>query len=161
MNESVLFLPRVGSTNAWAKEHLDVFGPIGAVYTTNQTAGRGRLGRAWADAPGQALFCTVVLKTPLAQPATLPLFASLAVADTLHARYGVQCRIKWPNDLLLNGKKIALFGSYGWGDGEWMRSWEAVAKGFGAELACGSVICADAPDEEAQAACEALGKALA
>ena len=61
----------------------------------------------------------------------------------------------------LNGKKIALFGSYGWGDGEWMRSWEAVAKGFGAELACGSVICADAPDEEAQAVCEALGKALA
>ena len=61
----------------------------------------------------------------------------------------------------LNGKKIALFGSYGWGDGEWMRSWEAVAKGFGAELVCGSVICADAPDEEAQAACEALGKALA
>lgn len=107
LNESVLFLPQVGSTNAWAKEHLDRFGPIGAVYTTNQTAGRGRLGRAWADAPGQALFCTVVLKTPLAQPATLPLFASLAVADTLHARYGVQCRIKWPNDLLLNGKKIA------------------------------------------------------
>lgn len=61
----------------------------------------------------------------------------------------------------LQGKKIALFGSYGWGDGEWMRSWEAVAKGFGAELVCGSVICADAPDEEAQAACEALGKALA
>lgn len=61
----------------------------------------------------------------------------------------------------LKGKKIALFGSYGWGDGEWMRSWEAVAKGFGAELVCGSVICADAPDEEAQAACEALGKALA
>lgn len=61
----------------------------------------------------------------------------------------------------LGGKRIALFGSYGWGDGEWMRSWEAVAKGFGAELVCGSVICADAPDEEAQAACEALGKALA
>ena len=61
----------------------------------------------------------------------------------------------------LAGKKVALFGSYGWGDGEWMRSWEAVAKGFGAELVCGSVICADAPDEEAQAACEALGKALA
>ena len=61
----------------------------------------------------------------------------------------------------LKGKRIALFGSYGWGDGEWMRSWEAVAKGFGAELVCGSVICADAPDEEAQAACEALGKALA
>lgn len=60
----------------------------------------------------------------------------------------------------LNGKKIALFGSYGWGDGEWMRSWEAEAKGCGAVLACGSVICADAPDAEAGASCEAMGKAL-
>ena len=60
----------------------------------------------------------------------------------------------------LKGKRIALFGSYGWGDGEWMRAWETTAKGYGADLACESVICTDAPDEEAQAACEALGKAL-
>ena len=60
----------------------------------------------------------------------------------------------------LRGKRIALFGSYGWGDGEWMRSWEASARGCGAELACESVICADAPDEEAAAKCEALGRAL-
>ena len=61
----------------------------------------------------------------------------------------------------LKGKKIALFGSYGWGDGEWMRSWETTAKGYGAQLAAGSVICADAPDEEARSACESLGKTLA
>ncbi len=61
----------------------------------------------------------------------------------------------------LAGKKLALFGSYGWGDGEWMRNWEETCKGAGAELACDSVICMDAPDAEAQAACEALGKALA
>ena len=60
----------------------------------------------------------------------------------------------------LKGRRIALFGSYGWGDGEWMRSWEASARGCGAELACESVICADAPDEEAAAKCEALGRAL-
>ena len=42
-----------------------------------------------------------------------------------------------------------------------MRSWEATAKGYGAALACESVICADAPDAAARAACEALGKALA
>ena len=60
----------------------------------------------------------------------------------------------------LRGKRIALFGSYGWGDGEWMCSWEASARGCGAELACESVICADAPDEEAAAKCEALGRAL-
>ena len=60
----------------------------------------------------------------------------------------------------LKGKKIALFGSYGWGDGEWMRSWEATAKSYGALLEREGVICADAPDAAAQAACEALGKAL-
>ena len=49
---------------------------------------------------------TVVLKTELAQPESLPLFASMAVADALEQRYGIQCQIKWPNDLLLNGKKI-------------------------------------------------------
>lgn len=106
MNESVICLPETDSTNLWAKQHLDRFGPVGAVYTTSQTAGRGRLGRSWVNAAGQALYYTAVLKTPLAQPSTLPLFASLAVCDALQRRYGVNCQIKWPNDILLNGKKL-------------------------------------------------------
>ena len=61
----------------------------------------------------------------------------------------------------LSGKKIALFGSYGWGDGEWMRTWEETCRGDGAVLACESVISNDAPDAEGVAACAALGKALA
>ncbi len=61
----------------------------------------------------------------------------------------------------LGGKRIALFGSYGWGDGEWMRSWEEDCRGIGAVLACDSVICNDAPDADGEAACEALGRALA
>ena len=60
----------------------------------------------------------------------------------------------------LSGKKIALFGSYGWGDGEWMRNWEELCKGDGAVLACDCVICNEAPDDEASAACAAMGKAL-
>ena len=60
----------------------------------------------------------------------------------------------------LQGKKIALFGSYGWGDGEWMRTWEENCISAGATLACGSVICQDDPDGSALAECEALGKAL-
>ena len=106
MNESVIYLPQVGSTNAWAKENIAQFGPVGAVYTTDQTAGRGRLGRGWVDAPGKGLYYTAVIKTDLAQPSTLPLFASLAVCDALKQRYGIDCQIKWPNDLLMNGKKI-------------------------------------------------------
>ena len=58
------------------------------------------------------------------------------------------------------GKKIALFGSYGWGDGEWMRTWEETCKADGAVLACESVLANEAPDDEAVAACQALGKAL-
>ena len=61
----------------------------------------------------------------------------------------------------LNGKKIALFGSYGWGDGEWMRSWEAECLSLGANMVCECVICQETPDDEALAACEALGRTLA
>ena len=61
----------------------------------------------------------------------------------------------------LAGKKIALFGSYGWGDGEWMRSWEETCATDGAALACESVICQETPDDDALTACRALGAALA
>ena len=102
----VRYLPECGSTNAYVKEHFEEFGPVGAVYTENQTAGRGRLGRSWVNAEGKALYYTVAIREPLAQPATLPLLASLAVRRQLQLRYGVDCQIKWPNDLLLNGKKV-------------------------------------------------------
>ena len=61
----------------------------------------------------------------------------------------------------LAGKKLGLFGSYGWGDGEWMRTWEATCREDGANLVSEGVICNEAPDGEAEAACQALGKALA
>ena len=58
-------------------------------------------------------------------------------------------------------KKIALFGSYGWGDGEWMRNWEDECRNAGAVLACDSVTCNDAPDSDCESACRTLGKRLA
>ena len=61
----------------------------------------------------------------------------------------------------LSGKKIALFGSYGWGDGEWMRNWEDRCKAAGANLVCDSVIVNDAPDADGVASCKNLGAALA
>ncbi len=60
----------------------------------------------------------------------------------------------------LKDKKIALFGSYGWGDGEWMRNWEERCKNDGAVLVCNSVICNEAPDENALVECSSLGEAL-
>lgn len=61
----------------------------------------------------------------------------------------------------LPGKKVALFGSYGWGDGEWMRSWESRCGEKGISLAADSLIVNEAPDAEGIAKCKALGAALA
>ncbi|MCR5088188.1 MAG: flavodoxin [Oscillospiraceae bacterium] len=61
----------------------------------------------------------------------------------------------------ISGKPVALFGSYGWGDGEWMRNFEDSCKEAGAVLACESVICNEAPDDDGIAECKALGAALA
>ena len=61
----------------------------------------------------------------------------------------------------LSGKNVALFGSYGWGDGEWMREWEKRVTDAGAKLANESVIANDSPDEDAVTACNGLGKIVA
>lgn len=62
----------------------------------------------------------------------------------------------------VSGKKLALFGSYGWGDGQWMRDWVDRMTGAGATVIGGEgVIAQEAPDDEAIASCKALGKALA
>ena len=60
----------------------------------------------------------------------------------------------------LEGKRAALFGSYGWGDGQWMRDWEERCKDHKIELVSESVICQEEPDEEAVEKCHLLGKAL-
>ena len=61
----------------------------------------------------------------------------------------------------LSGKQAALFGSYGWGDGEWMREWEKDCESAGIHLVCESVICCEAPDDDALEQCRTLGKSLA
>lgn len=61
----------------------------------------------------------------------------------------------------LAGKKVALFGSYGWGDGDWMRSWEDDCSASGIKLCCESVTCNEAPDAQGLAACRLFGKLLA
>lgn len=74
--------------------------------------------------------------------------------DTVFLPMFEPCRAK------ISGKKIALFGSYGWGDGEWMRNWEKFCRDDGAIIACDSVTCCDAPDDAGTASCKALGAAL-
>jgi BirA family transcriptional regulator, biotin operon repressor / biotin---[acetyl-CoA-carboxylase] ligase len=99
-------LPRVhfrttDSTNARARELAAAGAPHGTLVTAGeQTAGRGRQGRAWVAAPGEALLMSVVLRDvdPI-----VPLAAAVAVADTV----GEAARIKWPNDIWIERRKVA------------------------------------------------------
>lgn len=61
----------------------------------------------------------------------------------------------------LSGKKVGLFGSYGWGGGEWMQTWTERVQGDGANMVADGVICNEAPDDDVKAACKSLGEALA
>ena len=81
----------------------------GAVATTDhQTAGRGRLGRTWEEAPGTAVLVSVLLRPPAERRAPeLSLVAAVAVATTVEAATGLSAQIKWPNDVMLARRKVA------------------------------------------------------
>jgi BirA family transcriptional regulator, biotin operon repressor / biotin---[acetyl-CoA-carboxylase] ligase len=96
-----LHLRATTSTNDRARELAQAGAPHGTLVTAaQQTAGRGRQGRTWSAPPGRALLVSVVLRDP---PALLPLGAALAVAEVA----GADAQIKWPNDVLLDGRKVA------------------------------------------------------
>jgi BirA family biotin operon repressor/biotin-[acetyl-CoA-carboxylase] ligase len=96
-----LHLRETTSTNDRARALAGAGAPHGTLVTTGaQTAGRGRQGRTWAAPPGRALLMSLVLRAP---GRMLPLAAAVAVADTA----GDRAAIKWPNDVLLDGRKVA------------------------------------------------------
>jgi BirA family transcriptional regulator, biotin operon repressor / biotin---[acetyl-CoA-carboxylase] ligase len=73
-----------------------------------QTAGRGRLGRAWEAPAGSSLLCSVLLEPPKERkPAELTLVAAVAVAETVEHALGLAVQIKWPNDVMVNRRKVA------------------------------------------------------
>jgi BirA family biotin operon repressor/biotin-[acetyl-CoA-carboxylase] ligase len=97
-----LHLRRTDSTNERASELASAGAPHGALVTAaEQTAGRGRQGRTWTAPPGRALLLSLVLRVE--QPALVPLAAGVATAETV----GDHARIKWPNDVLVEGHKVA------------------------------------------------------
>jgi BirA family biotin operon repressor/biotin-[acetyl-CoA-carboxylase] ligase len=79
-----------------------------AFLAENQTAGRGRFDRTWQSRPGSSLLLSVVLAPPpeLRRPSVLTAWAALAVAGAVYELTSQQARIKWPNDLLVRGKKV-------------------------------------------------------
>lgn len=98
--------PSVGSTNDVAKEQSRFSSDTPKVFTAEtQTAGRGRRGRSWVSVKGN-LFMSQLLTTGL-PISDMVFIASLSVAETLFLlTEGVRINIKWPNDVLINGKKI-------------------------------------------------------
>lgn len=108
IGEPRLHEPECESTQQLLLDRIDEL-PEGAVATTDhQTAGRGRLGRTWEEAPGTAVLCSVLLRPPVYRPAAeLSLVAAVAAAEAVEAATDLSAQIKWPNDVMLNRRKVA------------------------------------------------------
>jgi BirA family biotin operon repressor/biotin-[acetyl-CoA-carboxylase] ligase len=100
---------RTDSTNARARELVEAGAPHGTVVTAGeQTAGRGRQGRTWTAPLGKALLYSAVLRPLDERHLLLPLAVPLAVCATAEELApGIECAIKWPNDIWLDGRKLA------------------------------------------------------
>ncbi len=96
-----LHLRLTDSTNALARDLASRGAPHGTTVTAReQSAGRGRQGRKWLAPPGRAVLCSVVIRDP---PRLLPLAAGVATAEVV----GSAAKLKWPNDVLVDGRKVA------------------------------------------------------
>lgn len=100
---------RTGSTNTVARELAGAGASHGTVVTAaEQTAGRGRQGRSWTAPPDSALLYSAVVRPIEERHAVLPLAVAVAVCETAEVlRPGIECQVKWPNDIHLEARKLA------------------------------------------------------
>ncbi|MDD3364880.1 MAG: biotin--[acetyl-CoA-carboxylase] ligase [Syntrophomonas sp.] len=104
------YYPEIDSTNTRARELAAAGYPEGTVVVAEmQTAGRGRRGRSWYSPAIKGIYLSVILRPvlPLKEISRVSLVTAVAVAETLEAELNLQPRIKWPNDILINNRKIA------------------------------------------------------
>jgi len=109
MGREIFPFGRVTSTNDIAFSLARGGSPEGTlVIAEEQTRGKGRLGREWHSPPGLGLWFSIILRPDIAayQSSTVSLAVALAVAGVIRDSYGVDARIKWPNDVLVGPKKI-------------------------------------------------------
>jgi BirA family biotin operon repressor/biotin-[acetyl-CoA-carboxylase] ligase len=103
-----LHLRLTDSTNERARELAEAGAPSGTVVTAAaQTAGRGRRGRAWSAPEGKALLCSALLSPLGPEHALLPLAVPVAVCEAIESLAALECRIKWPNDVWIEERKVA------------------------------------------------------
>ncbi|HSP17071.1 MAG TPA: biotin--[acetyl-CoA-carboxylase] ligase [Thermoanaerobaculia bacterium] len=111
--ESVAIIARVSSTNLVARRILDecldneLSLPQAIIVAGEQFAGRGRNERRWSSPAGKGIYATTLLTRPASELALVPLEMANAIATFLRERFDIAAGIKWPNDVLVNGKKIA------------------------------------------------------
>ncbi|MGH2767930.1 MAG: biotin--[acetyl-CoA-carboxylase] ligase [Actinomycetota bacterium] len=109
----VRFYPRIDSTNRVGAEWAREGAPSGSlVVADHQTAGRGRLGRSWFSLPGSSLLFSLIVRPPasFAGLALINLAAAVAVAggiSTMLPEVGLEPAVRWPNDVLLSGRKVS------------------------------------------------------
>lgn len=107
---NLVHLEEISSTNDYVKQNIQNLEDMSVVYADRQTNGHGRLGRTWVDTGDNNLFMTLVLKpfkdlNPIYSNFTQ--YLSVILALVLEEEYNLSAQIKWPNDVLINGKKIA------------------------------------------------------
>jgi len=108
VGRNLLYLTRATSTQDVARAEAERNAPEGtAVLAEEQTGGRGRLGRSWVSPARKNLYLTLVMRPPARRLRVLSIVAPLAMAEALEGAAGLTCRIKWPNDILVGGRKIA------------------------------------------------------
>lgn len=108
LGRNYLYEPEVTSTNTVLKELAEQDAPHGMVVAAgNQTAGKGRLGRKWSSAPYSGIWYSLLLRPefPPQMAGVITLTAAVSVVQALE-KFQVLAKIKWPNDILLNGKKL-------------------------------------------------------
>jgi BirA family biotin operon repressor/biotin-[acetyl-CoA-carboxylase] ligase len=104
----VVHLDVTASTNDRARELAAGGAPHGTVVLAEeQTAGRGRQGRSWSAARGRSVTLSIVVRLGAAALDLLPLSAAVAVCDACEAVAPVRCAVKWPNDVWIDGRKVA------------------------------------------------------
>lgn len=111
--ESLAVIPRVASTNLIARRIVnecienELSLPQAMIIAGEQFAGRGRHERSWSSPAGKGIYATTLLTRPARELALVPLAMANIVASYLRETYAIDARIKWPNDILVGGKKIA------------------------------------------------------
>ena len=110
VGRNLVYLPETGSTNTEARRLAQAGAPEGALVIADyQTAGRGRLDRRWLAPPGSSLLLSLIFRPALAphQAQRLTMICGLALLEAVEAETGLRLGLKWPNDALIGGRKVA------------------------------------------------------